>query len=159
MASGVLVQLAYVPSGPGRIWYQRSLHGRLGSLEIPRDRTGGSPVLRRDGVTLAGRALLAELPGFAMDEVTQRLFGGDAVEYALEFPEADARLIAIELHDFANAIQSGGRPEVDGTDGMAAVAALLGVYESGRLGRTVTMDELLGGSVSGYQDELEYRSE
>ena len=41
MQSGVLVQLAYVPSGPGERWWQRSLHGRLGSISVPRDRTAG----------------------------------------------------------------------------------------------------------------------
>jgi hypothetical protein len=46
-------------------------------------------------------------------------------------------------------------PEIDGQGGLTAVAALLGVYESARLGRAVTMDELLDGTVSGYQDELD----
>ena len=155
MKSGVLVQLSYVPSGPGLRWYQRSVHGRLGSLEIPRDRTGGAPVLRREGGTLSGRALLAELPGFALDEVTARLFGDDGVEYSIPFSTADAGHIAIELHDFAAAVLAGGKPEIDGHGGLTAVAALLGIYESGRLGRAVGMDELLDGGVSGYQDELD----
>jgi len=155
MKSGVLAQLSYVPSGPGQRWYQRSLHGRLGSLEIPRDRTGGAPMLRRANGTLSGRELLAELPGFALDEVTARLFGDQGVEYAISFGTADAGHIAIELHDFAAAVLGGHKPEIDGTGGLTAVAALLGIYESGLLGRAVTMDELLDGSVSGYQDELD----
>jgi predicted dehydrogenase len=155
MASGVLVQLSYVPSGPGRRWYQRSLHGRLGSLEIPRDRTGGAPVLRRADGALRGRDLLAELPGFALDEVTARLFGADAVAYEIPFTTADAGHIAIELHDFAAAVLSGRAPEVDGQGGLAAVAALLGAYESGLAGRAVTMQELLSGAVSAYQEPLD----
>ncbi len=155
MKSGVLVQLSYVPSGPGLRWYQRSVHGRLGSLEIPRDRTGGAPVLRREGIELSGRAILAELPGFALDDITTRLFGENAVAYQIPFATADAGHIAIELHDFAAAVLGNRRPEIDGHGGLTAVAALLGVYESGRLGRAVTMDELLDGTVSGYQDELD----
>ena len=156
MKSGVLAQLSYVPSGPGKRWYQRSLHGRLGSLEIPRDRTGGAPVLRRADGVLSGRALLAELPDFALDAVSARLFGADAVEYEIPFATADAGHIAIELHDFAAAVLGNGAPEVDGTGGLTAVAALLGAYESGRLGRAVTMDEMLSGRVSAYQDELDH---
>jgi len=38
---------------------------------------------------------------------------------------------------------------------MTALAAMLGIFESSRLGRAVTMEELLDGSVSGYQDELD----
>jgi len=155
MKSGVLVQLAYVPSGPGKRWYQRSLHGRLGSLEVPRDRTGGAPVLRRADGSLSGRELMAELPDFALDEITERLFGRDAVEYEMPFATADAGHIAIELHDFAAAVLGDRAPEVDGEAGMTAVAALLGVYESGLLGRAVTMEEMLSGSVSAYQDELD----
>jgi len=155
MKSGVLVQLAYVPSGPGERWYQRSLHGRLGSLEVPRDRTGGAPVLRRADGALRGRELMAELPDFALDEITARLFGEDAVEYEMPFATADAGHIAIELHDFAAAVLGNRSPEVDGQAGLTAVAALLGVYESGLLGRAVTMEEMLSGTVSAYQDELD----
>ncbi|HEX3348825.1 MAG TPA: Gfo/Idh/MocA family oxidoreductase [Acetobacteraceae bacterium] len=155
MRSGVLVQLSYVPSGRGMRWYQRSVHGRLGSLEIPRDRSGGAPVLRLADRTLRGRELLAELPEFELDEVTARLFGRDAAEYEIPFPRADAGHIAIELHDFAAAVLGNRAPEIDGDGGLTAVAALLGIYESGLLGRAVTMDEVLDGRVSGYQDELD----
>ena len=65
MQSGVLVQLAYVPSGPGERWWQRSLHGRLGSISVPRDRTGGALVLDRGDGVLRGREVLRELPDFA----------------------------------------------------------------------------------------------
>ena len=46
-------------------------------------------------------------------------------------------------------------PEMDGIGGLTAVAALLAAYESGRLGRAVTMAEMLSGAVSGYQDEID----
>ena len=41
-ASGVLIQLCYLPSGPGRRWVQRSVHGRRGSMTVPPDRSGGA---------------------------------------------------------------------------------------------------------------------
>jgi predicted dehydrogenase len=155
MASGVAVQLSQLPSGPGMRWYQRTVHGRNGSLEIPQDRRGGGPVLRLGERTLRGKELFSILPGFALDEITAQLFGADAAEYEMPFPEADRRHIAIELHDFASAVLTGGAPEVDGEGGLTAVAALLGVFESGLLRRTVSMDELLDGRVSAYQAELD----
>ena len=103
----------------------------------------------------SGRELLGQLPGFALDDVTTRLFGNNAVEYDIPFATADAGHIAIEVHDFAAAVLAGTAPEIDGHGGLTAVAALLGVYESGLLGREVSMADLLDGTVSGYQDELD----
>jgi predicted dehydrogenase len=45
MKSGMTATLLYVPSGPGHSYFQRSLHGRAGSMEVPRDRTGGREVV------------------------------------------------------------------------------------------------------------------
>ncbi len=155
MKSGVLVQLSYVPSGPGGRYYQRSVHGRDGSLDIPRDRTGAGTMLKRAGGELSGRQILAELGHFALDRVTSALFGAAGVEYQLPFAAADAGHIAIELHDFAQAIIDGRSPEIDGTGGLTAVAALLGVYESCLAGRSIAMQELLSGAVSAYQDDID----
>ena len=46
-------------------------------------------------------------------------------------------------------------PEVDGLGGMKAVAAVVGAYESAALGRAVTMDEMLSGTVDTYQREID----
>ena len=58
---------------------------------------------------------------------------------------------------FCHAILSLGRPEVDGRDGATAVAALLGVYESQRVGRPVTIAEVLRGEVDAYQRDTDAR--
>jgi predicted dehydrogenase len=144
-----------VPSGPGERWWQRSLHGRLGSVSVPRDRTGGAPVLQRADGVLRGREILRELPGFGLDEVTSRVFGENAVAYDIPFADADAGHIAIEQHDFARAVLEGGSPEIDGWGGLTAVAAVLAAYESGIAGRSVTLAEVVDGSVSAYQDEID----
>ncbi|WP_295805733.1 Gfo/Idh/MocA family oxidoreductase [uncultured Nitratireductor sp.] len=154
MKSGVLAEITYIPSGPGRRWVQRTVHGRKGSLEAPRDRTGDKVILHRESGSISGDELLAELPDFHLDELTSRLFD-DKVAYTLDFNDSDAALIAIEIHDFANAVLNGGRPEVDGHLGLTAVAAVLAVYESGVAGRPVTMDEILSGKVSAYQDSID----
>lgn len=155
LASGARAQLTYVNSGPGHRYFGRSIHGRLGSLELAKDRTGHPPVLRRASGELVGREILAEVPGFELDELSSRLFGAHGVAYDLPDGRADAGGLAIEIHDFASAILDGGRPEIDGYDGMTAVAGVLGAYESGLLSRSVSMGELLDGSVSTYQDEID----
>jgi predicted dehydrogenase len=154
MRSGVHVQLSYIPSGPGHTYARRTLHGRDGSMEVYRDRSGQAPVVRRADGELAGKDLLAQLPDFGLDELSTRLFGPHG-GYDLPFAAADAGHLAIELHDFAEAVLTGRAPEVDGHAGMTAVAAVLGAYESGLLDRPVTMEELVSGAVSGYQDEID----
>lgn len=155
MQSGVMVQFSYVPSGPGFSYFQRSLHGRQGSLVAPGDRNGRPVVVRLEGREIAGADLLAELPDFRMNEVTERLYGRGGVVYDWPFPRVDAAHLAIELHDFGEAILQGRAPEVDGQLGMTAVAAIYAAYESAWLGRAVTMDEVLAGRVAGYQAEID----
>jgi len=155
MVSGVTATMAYIPSGAGAHYWERRLHGRAGSIEIPNDRSGGAAELRRADSTLRGTAIATALPGFELDPLTQALFGADGTEYDLPGPHVDAALLAIELHDFAAAVMRGGRSEVDGRDGMLSVAAVLAAYESDLAGRSVTMAEVLDSSLSAYQDEID----
>jgi len=160
MESGATVQFSHLGGGRGSSRFERSVHGRRGALDIPRDRTGGAVHLRLADRTLEGKEILELLPDFSLNEITARLFGEDGVAYDL--PDVahaemalDARLLAIEYHDFAEAILQGRAPEVDGRDGMIAVAAILGAYESAAVGRAVELEELLSGAVRAYQEEID----
>ena len=160
MRSGATVQFSHLGGGRGSSRFERSVHGRRGALDIPRDRTGGSVRLRLEERTLEGREILGLLPDFSLNAITARLFGEDGVVYDLpDVPHAemalDARLLAIEYHDFAEAVLHGREPEVDGRDGMIAVAAILGAYESAAVGRAVELEELLSGAVRTYQEEID----
>ena len=55
----------------------------------------------------------------------------------------DAKHLAIEYHDFGEAIRNGANPEVDGDGGMKAVAAIVGAYESALAKRSVSMESVL----------------
>jgi len=153
--SGVRVQLAYVPSGPGRRFVQRSIHGRRGSMSVPEDRSGGAVVVELAERVLCGEQLRRELGGFELDGVAAAFFGCAGTEYALPFAEVDAATIAIELDDFAGAVAGRRPPEVDGLGGLAAVAAVWAVAESGRLGCTVAIAEVADGTLSAAQDPLD----
>lgn len=152
MQSGLMVQMAFVASGPGKGYNQRTVHGQRGSLEIFNDRTGKAPILHTAEGDLTGEAL-ADKVGFKLDALTQKLYGG--VSYELDWAETDSGLLAIEIHDFAAAIMEGRPPEVDGEGGLTAVASVLAAYESGIAGRAVSMDEVLSSEVSTYQDEID----
>jgi predicted dehydrogenase len=154
-ASGVMIQLAYVPSGPGRIWFQRTLHGREGSMSVPRDRTGGAVVVTLGERTLSGEELRRELGGFELAGVAARLFGPSGTEYDLPFADVDAATIAIEIDDFVHAVAERRAPEVDGIGGLLAVAAVWAVAESRALGGWVQIAEVADGTISAAQDPVD----
>jgi predicted dehydrogenase len=154
-ASGVLALLAFVPSGPGRHWLQRSVHGRAGSMSVPPDRSGGAVIVRLGDRTLSGGELRRELGGFEFDGVTAAFFGPTGTEYDRPFADVDAALIAIELDDFIRAVADGRAPEVDGVGGLRAVAAVWGVAESRKLGTSVRIDDVADGTISAAQDDID----
>ena len=161
MESGAIVQLTYVGGGRGSQGWERSVHGRLGAVYAPGERNGRPVVLRLEGRELKGREILSLLPNFQLDEITERLFGRQGVEYGLPADAShavfavDAKHLAIEYHDFGEAILKGRSPEVDGEGGMKAVAAILGVYESALAKRAVSMEEILSGEVRQYQADID----
>jgi predicted dehydrogenase len=147
-ASGVLIQLSYLPSGPGRRWIGRTVHGRRGSMSVAPDRSGGGVAVQLGDRMLGGAELRRTLGGFALTGVTAALFGADGTEYDLPFQEADAALIAIELDDFVRALDSGRAPEVDGRDGLLAVAAVWAVSEAHASGVAMSVADVADGTVS-----------
>jgi predicted dehydrogenase len=154
-AAGVPIQLSYIPSGPGRRWTQRSVHGRSGSMSVPRDRTGQTVVVELGSRTLSGAELRAELGGFELDGVTAAFFGAQGTEYDLPFDRVDAATIAIELDDFVGAVAQRRPPEVDGRAGLLAVAGVWAIAESCELGNAVRIADVADGTVSAAQDPVD----
>ncbi len=154
-AAGVLIQLAYVPSGPGRAWTQRSVHGRQGSMSMPRDRTGEPVVVTLGERTLQGAELRRELGGFELEGVAATLFGPNGTEYDLPFADVDAATIAIEIDDFLRAVAQRRPPEVDGAGGLRAVAAVWAIAESRAHGGWVSIDDVVDGTISAAQDPID----
>jgi predicted dehydrogenase len=150
-SAGAQIQLSYVPSGPGRHWIQRSVHGREGSMSVPPDRSGGALTVQRGDRTLAGAALRRALGGFQLEGVSADLLGPDGTEYDLPFAEVDAALIAIELDDFASAIDARTAPEVDGLGGLLAVAAIWAVSEARHVGGSVGIADVADGTIAAAQ--------
>ena len=154
-ASGVQVQLTYLPSGPGRIWFQRTVHGRGGSMSVPQDRSGGSVVVQLGDRILSGAELRRELGGFELDGTAAMFFGREGTEYDRQFADVDAATIGIELDDFAAAVVERRPPEIDGTGGLLAVAAVWAVAESQECGGPVRITDVADGTVSAAQDRLD----
>ena len=155
MKSGAMVQFSMITGGRGEKSYERTIHGPSGSLTLPGDRNGGQVILRKGGNEVRGRDILPLLSQFRMNEITERLFGRESVEYELPFTAIDAKTLAIEFHDFGEAIINGRAPEVGGHTGMTAAAGVLGAFESAAVNRSVELGEILSGEVRSYQAELD----
>lgn len=154
-AGRALIQLTYLPSGPGRKWIQRSLHGSNGSMSVPFDRTGGAVVVELGTRKLSGAELRAELGAFRLQGVAADLFGPEGTEYELPFPDVDAATIAIELDDFVGALIEGRSPELDGLGGLLAVAGVWAVAESRASGGFVQISDVADGKISAVQDPID----
>ena len=62
--------------------------------------------------------------------------------------------VAIELHQFLEAVRGNGQVETDGLEGYRAEAVSLAVFESFALGRKVTLDEVENLEVESYQQPI-----
>ena len=72
-----------------------------------------------------------------------------------QFPHGFRDPFAIQQWDWLQAIEQGGQPETDGMEGLRDLAAAYGIIESSHLGRAVSLDEILSGTVDGYQREID----
>jgi predicted dehydrogenase len=153
--SGVFVQLTYIPSGPGTHFRQRTIHGRNGSMSVPRDRTGDPVTVQLGREQLSGAELREAVGGFTLGGVTAAFFGSAGTEYQRPSEYVDAANIGIELDDFAQAIRAGKPVEVDGNGGLAAVAGVWALAESEHLGQAVAIADISSGALRAAQAELD----
>ena len=146
--SGVLANWLLSMAGRGESSFSRIIYGMGGSLSIPGDRTGKplGLVQRHAGkdVPVPPEALLKLVPDFALDATTAALFGSDRLtSYDLAWADIDANLLGVEQADFVDAVVNNRQPEVTGEQGLRSLALVFGLLESERLGRMVTLDEVL----------------
>ncbi|HLV36773.1 MAG TPA: Gfo/Idh/MocA family oxidoreductase [Spirillospora sp.] len=156
---GALAHWMLNMAGRGEGFFHRAIYGTGGSLVIPSDRSGKPLRLnqRQNGtdISLPDSALLELVPDFQLDEVTAALFGGDRISrYDLEWRDIDSNLLGIEQADFVAAVVEDRPPEVTGEQGLRSLAVVFGFLEAGRLGRAVTLNEILNGATTLYEAEI-----
>jgi predicted dehydrogenase len=157
---GINVQYTFLPSGLGKRYQQRSLHGRQGSMTVPPDRSDGDVVVYLENRELKGAELLAELrthgASININDVTAAVLGPDGTGgKGAAWVDVDAGYLAVEIADFIEAVQEKRAPEVDGMGGLRALAVVYAILESGMAGREVSVAEILDGRLHMYQDEID----
>ena len=130
---------------------------RADRIEVNGNRNGRPIRLHLDdGSVVDDERILEYAPSYRLTPLAAELFGGERVwRYDFSFNETDARLIALEYRELGECIRSGAPPEVTGAEGLADVALTYAPFESGRLGRPVTFDEMVNAEADVYQREID----
>jgi predicted dehydrogenase len=156
-ASGAIGQWIDDNAGHGLPTRVRQVFGSAASLECPGDRNGRPLILHLDdGTRVPDGAILEHAPSYRLEPLAAELFGGERVwTYNFEFNDTDSRLLALEYHELGACVSSGSEPEVTLEEGRRDLALTYAPFESGLLGRPVTLDEVLSGAASGYQADID----
>ena len=71
------------------------------------------------------------------------------------FPNALKGSAALQQLDWLNAIEKDTAPEVDGKEGLMDVACCFAILESAEVGRRITVEAVLSGKESAFQEEID----
>jgi predicted dehydrogenase len=155
--SGAMGQCVEDYAAHGQGMRHRVVYGSKGSLNLPGDRSGQPVVMTLDGVgAINNERILEFIPEFRLGRLTAALFGGERIwRYGFPFQEIDRKLLAVEYGDFAESILRNKKSEVELMKAARAVGLPYALLESSKLGRQVSMDEVMKGNVSAYQDDID----
>ncbi|HEX2037968.1 MAG TPA: Gfo/Idh/MocA family oxidoreductase [Chloroflexota bacterium] len=155
--SGVIAHWIDDHAGHGQRRDDRYVYGSKGSFQCSGNRVGRPIILHLDGGTVIDdEGILEHAPSYRLSPQAAELFGGERVwKYDIGFPATDAKLIALEYYELGECVRGGARPEVTGEEGRADVALTYAPFESGRLGRPVTLEDMLSGRADVYQREID----
>lgn len=135
--SGAIGQLTFSWAGhgaPASLPEGLVIYGTRGSLK-------GDSLTLDDGSTYSA----AELFRQNADAPTREAF----------FPYGLTDAFALASLDFLRSIADGRDPEASGVEGLLDLAAAFAICESATLGRPVTIDEVLDGTVAAYQADID----
>ena len=144
-------------AGHGLRKNERLVYGSAGSLQTFGNRNGKpSALYLDDGTVIDDARILDYAPSYRLNPLMAEFFGGERVwTYDFTFNEVDSKIIASEYYELGECIRTGAAPEVTGEEGRADVALTYAPFESGRLGRPVTLDDMLARRAYIYQGEID----
>ncbi len=143
-AHGLNVTWSYARSYPGAdstFGHYYGSAGMIRDLGFPfHNFQGSGEVLLADGTVITGE----ELKQMYLDALPE-------AEHARLFPGGCTDSFGIEIWDFADAIQTGRKPEMDGEEGLRSKALCECCYESACRGEPVGYEDVLSGKIADYQ--------
>jgi len=156
--SGAIGQLLMTDTSHGQSLGVTTISGSTGTMYRPRSRSGESPrIVRGDGSVVTGDELLDLVPDWELDDITSILWDGARriSSYEMKFKTIDSKILAYEYLDMVQAAETGGQPEVGPKEGMDALGLAYALMESGAKGEPVTVEDVVEGRESAFQDEID----
>lgn len=135
--NGVTGQWTYTSAAPGTGFMQRAVYGTEGSL------TWGQGIRLRSGEETSTEDLVAQHSAAMSEEERENFFPGGVTD-----------TIATELWNFMQAVRGEGKLEIDGVEGLRALALSMAIYESSALGRPVDISAIENCEIENYQADL-----
>jgi len=105
---------------------------------------GGGDAVLVDGTEISSEQIQSEYMASLTD-----------AEKAQVSPYGVRDAFAVELWDFANAISTGRKPEIDGNDGLRAMTFCECCFESATIGKPVKFKDVLEGRINEYQKPID----
>ncbi|MCC7367019.1 MAG: Gfo/Idh/MocA family oxidoreductase [Chloroflexi bacterium] len=155
--SGAVGQWIDDHSGHGMRKNERLVYGSKGSLQVFGSRNGNPVELTlSDGTIVKDERILDFAPSYRLNGIASELFGGERVwTYSFPFVDTDSKILASEYHELGECVRTGRAPEMTGEQGRADVALTYAPFEAGRLGRPVTLDDMVSMRAYVYQAEID----
>jgi predicted dehydrogenase len=155
--SGAVGQWIDDHAGHGMRKNERLVYGSKGSLQVFGSRNGNPVELTlSDGTVIKDERILDFAPSYRLSPIAAELFGGERVwTYSFPFVDTDSKILATEYHELGECVRTGARPEMTGEEGRADVALTYAPFEAGRLGRTVSLDDMISMRAYVYQAEID----
>jgi 1,5-anhydro-D-fructose reductase (1,5-anhydro-D-mannitol-forming) len=141
-----LATLSFERGTLGQLWWSWALHGEI---DIP----GAPAIMGTRGAVRGGEVLLEDGRRLALQEEFERALSDREREQF--FPLGLRDPYAIQQLDWLRSIERGADPETSGREGLRDLACAFAMLESSSLGRQVSLEEILDGSVDGYQREID----
>jgi 1,5-anhydro-D-fructose reductase (1,5-anhydro-D-mannitol-forming) len=142
-----MASLIFEGGAVGQLWWSWAMHGS--SLDIP-----GAPVLMGSkGSIRGGTVELDDGRTFPLKDAFEEGLADDERERF--FPHGLRDAYAISQLDWLQSIEAGHDPETSGLEGLYDLACAFAMLESSAVGRQVTLQEVLDGSVDTYQREID----
>ena len=131
--------------GPFSIGHYYGSTGTITDLGYPLNPfLGGGEAVLADGTKVSSEQMQSEYMASLTDE-----------EKARVFPYGVTDGFAVELWDFADAVLTGRKPEIDGHDGLRAMTFCECCFESATTGKPVKFKHVLEGKISEYQKPID----
>ena len=147
--SGVIGTWSWTNSAPGKGFLQLSLTGSKGTI-VEYD------IFHPAAGALRGECQLLDGVAYSMERVVD-MFRKSLSEEENErlFPYGITGGMPLELWDFIDAISTGRNVEIDAEEGLRSKAVSEALYESGKSGEIVKVNDVFSGKVNAYQRDID----